>query len=508
MTFAALLLAAVAADEPKSKFPVGKDTTHVVAPVDKNGFIDYPSALNDLLGQGVTAETNALVPLLQAVGISDREKQYPPEFYRRLGIEPVPQGECFLSLDDYLRAKGTPLDPESEVNLVLRTRPWTAKEQPDAAAWLDAHHASLKLVEAASHRKDYFHPWAPGENKDGKRGVLLGSPLTAVQRSRQAADALACRAMRHLGDGRPDATRADALTLYRLARLMAKGGSIIELLVANAIQAMAHNAAVAHLAETTTTLTAAEAAAFVADFEKLPPVPPFADKLDCAERYFFLDTLQTLAHSEDGYAAELIGNKEATAAQNKMYRDAIDWAAVLRRGNARFDKMAAAMRDPAPQKRLAAVRALEDESKKDRVALDPEIMIAAATLKFGGQPTDSFRTAVTRIVGTSTVNLLTPALLKVAESEIRGAAQAELLKAAFALAAYRAEKGSYPAALADLPKAVPPDPFGGKPLVYKPAAAGYVLYSVGVNGKDDDGRSFNTDPKGDDLVIRIPPAKK
>jgi hypothetical protein len=30
------------------------------------------------------------------------------------------------------------------------------------------------------------------------------------------------------------------------------------------------------------------------------------------------------------------------------------------------------------------------------------------------------------------------------------------------------------------------------------------LYSVGLNGKDDGGRSYGHDPPGDDLAVRMP----
>ena len=76
------------------------------------------------------------------------------------------------------------------------------------------------------------------------------------------------------------------------------------------------------------------------------------------------------------------------------------------------------------------------------------------------------------------------------------------------MAAYRADTGRYPARLAELaPKylaAVPDDLFAGKPLVYRPSEAGYLLYSVGINGKDDGGRWTDDDPPGDDLRVRMP----
>ena len=88
--------------------------------------------------------------------------------------------------------------------------------------------------------------------------------------------------------------------------------------------------------------------------------------------------------------------------------------------------------------------------------------------------------------------------------------QFELTKLAFALAAYRADHGSYPAKLADLkPKyvaEVPQDIFSAAELHYKPDGAGYLLYSVGVNGKDDGGRTMDERKDGedcDDLAIRI-----
>ena len=94
-----------------------------------------------------------------------------------------------------------------------------------------------------------------------------------------------------------------------------------------------------------------------------------------------------------------------------------------------------------------------------------------------------------------------------------------MVQIAFAMAAYRTEHGGYPEDLAKLVpkylKAIPEDPFAEKPLRYKREGTGYVLYSVGPNGRDDDGReSLVRDPKtgqeleGDDIVIRMPVPKK
>ena len=91
--------------------------------------------------------------------------------------------------------------------------------------------------------------------------------------------------------------------------------------------------------------------------------------------------------------------------------------------------------------------------------------------------------------------------------------QFDLTKLAFALAAYRADRGTYPAKLADLvPKyvaEVPKDIFNASELHYRPEGGGYLLYSVGANGKDDGGKGYDDRKDGegwDDIAVRMPAA--
>jgi hypothetical protein len=69
-----------------------------------------------------------------------------------------------------------------------------------------------------------------------------------------------------------------------------------------------------------------------------------------------------------------------------------------------------------------------------------------------------------------------------------------LARSGLALAAYRATHSVYPSRVSDatalLGFAPAPDPFTGRPLVYRRVGAGYQLRSVGPNGRDDGGRSW------------------
>jgi len=40
----------------------------------------------------------------------------------------------------------------------------------------------------------------------------------------------------------------------------------------------------------------------------------------------------------------------------------------------------------------------------------------------------------------------------------------------------------------DILSEVPTDPFSGNPLIYRKTPSGFIVYSVGSNGKDDGGR--------------------
>ena len=65
-------------------------------------------------------------------------------------------------------------------------------------------------------------------------------------------------------------------------------------------------------------------------------------------------------------------------------------------------------------------------------------------------------------------------------------------KAGLACKIYKNQTGHYPenldALVPGLMDAVPIDPFNGKPLIYRLQDGGVLIYSVGSNEKDDEGR--------------------
>jgi hypothetical protein len=128
---------------------------------------------------------------------------------------------------------------------------------------------------------------------------------------------------------------------------------------------------------------------------------------------------------------------------------------------------------------------------------------------------ESMRTIVSKKFGNILAALLLPALNPATRAEVRQNVNFEMAQIALALGAYRTDTGSYPEKLADLkPKylaEIPKDRFSDADLIYRRDGAGYILYSVCYNGKDDGGKSVHNDPPdedGDDWVIRTPKEAK
>lgn len=102
-------------------------------------------------------------------------------------------------------------------------------------------------------------------------------------------------------------------------------------------------------------------------------------------------------------------------------------------------------------------------------------------------------------------SMLQSVFVKSADLDDRRIANEEVTMAAAALLAEKARTGRFPAALpGDFP-----DPFSGKPLVYrKEGSDGFVVYSVGADGKFDGGNPGDL-RKGTNVVFRYPaPAPK
>src|SRR5260370_4917753 len=104
-----------------STFTVSPETTYITEPLDKDGYPDYVTALNQRLSQGVTPENNANVLIWQALGPHMQGERRPAaDYFNRLGIETLPaQGDYFATFGNNQALKD--LDREKKEQLLDRS---------------------------------------------------------------------------------------------------------------------------------------------------------------------------------------------------------------------------------------------------------------------------------------------------------------------------------------------------------------------------------------------------
>jgi hypothetical protein len=497
---------AVKGRRPAPKITVGKETTYATGPLDEDGYVDYEAALNERLGKGIAPKDNANVLLWKALGPRPEGAPVPPAFFRRLGMTAPPErGEYFIDLLRYAK-EHLRLDPPEQIydqqGRAVR-RAWVAKECPHIAGWLEVNEKPLALVVEATQRPKYFNSLVVNKNEKGSGG-LISALLPGAQKCRELAAALAARALLRAGEGRFDEAWQDLLACRRLGRLVARGAMLIEALVGIAINQIAVSAELAFLDRAR--LNAGQARACLRDLQRLPALPPLADKMDLGERFMFLDSVQLLQRGGlealEGLGAPDVPRKKPDPLARQAL-DAIDWDPALRTANRWFDRVVAALRikdRAAREKELARIHE-ELKSLKDKAGDAGEVVQALR----GGEDAGK---AVGQKIGEIMISLLMPAYYKMQQAADRAEQLQRNQYVAFALAAYRADHGRYPERLDGLsPKylaQVPRDLFSGKALIYRPSEEGYLLYSVGVNGRDEGGRWYDDDPAGDDPRVRIP----
>jgi hypothetical protein len=497
-------------------FTVSPGTTYVTEPVDANGFVDYPTALNERIANGITPEKNSNVLLWQALGPHPEGGTMPPDYFRWLGAPSPPEnGEYLLRWDKYIQAnlKDPPADvlglfdnPDAWRQFWanhldrLKAWPWRRDAELEVTDWLKRNEKPLILAVEASRRAEYFNPLV-SRSADPASARLIGSLLPNVQDCRTIALALACRAMARTTEGDFDGAWQDLMACQRLGRLIGRSATLIETLVGIALSTIATNAQVTllglgpHPPE--------RLRSWLADIRALPPFPPMADKLDLAERFVCLDSMTSVVASLDkglaGRSAIGSGVSREPHFTDRLFTRSIDFDPAFRKINETYDRMVSAARLPDRASRKREFAKIGDDFEQGSREFSKQSVfgqLAATNGERGAR------------IGHILLGLMLPALDKLQDAMDRAEQTHCNLQVAFALAAYRADAGRYPAGLTELaPKylpAVPGDLFSGGPLIYRPTQAGYLLYSVGPNGKDDEGRGADDDPKGDDLRVRMP----
>ncbi|MCD4728573.1 MAG: hypothetical protein K8R46_12980 [Pirellulales bacterium] len=496
---------------------ISKETTFITEPLDADGYPDYVAAMNRHCSRGVTPENNAAVLFWKAVGPAEIEPERREKYFEMLGIAPLPEkGDYFRPSHKQVELhksakkntdtepKGYYIDPLYEQLDDVVRRPWSSEEFPVWAEWLKINERPMALLTEASKRPRRYDPCFLH-----KGGIVIDVPMQSMQ-YRDVVRAFAARAMLRTHEGKAAEAWEDLLTCHRLARLVGQGPAMIESLVAITVNRMAEKGDRALIEHAK--LPASRTAAMQRELDSLPPLLDFAEVLDVGERICFLSYVLPIVRMTPAKRNERLIELEGLYTKSRlkpildiMGDTGIDWDMVLRTSNSWYDRLVDAFRKPLRADRRKAI----DEIDKDIKVLEKMVADVKSQEKI---PPGDLRKVGSERVGQVYAVFFIPALLCSNNIIDQSAMDSDLTRLAFTLARYHADRGSYPAKLAELtPKyigAIPKDIFNNDAdLHYAREGDGYLLYSVGLNGRDDGGKGpgeGTTEENCDDIVVRVP----
>ena len=490
------------------RITIARDTTYVTGPRFADGRIDFLSAVNQELSEGVTPENNAVVPLYMASG-RFFEGWRLEAFEKAIGVKGAPNAEetyvdfATLMYERELKAARVPQEVKNlEYDIrkkwegkedECRRQAWKREEHPEVYEWLQRNKRALELVREAGRRERFFSPLIG--RPDLGTTMLANEP--AVSLPRKFTDLLAVDAMLALGAGDFAQCREDLLCMKRLGRHYMRSGSVMGCIMGIAVTEKADDTISASLKA----LPAAEARSLLRDLQALPPSADINDCLDQYERLGVIGEICKLAHF--GPAAADIQDQDPLdplpIPRSLGFQQPVHFDDLLREHNRLVDRRVAAGRTSPYSARKLALATFDADFRASKPSSGTTAAAIWMLIEMGTKASD--RSSI---------------------SQDRMIAHGRLTELALQLVIHRDEHGNYPKSLAEVKNAGD----AAKDLFADDAPVQYVsesrtIYSVGPNQRDDKGvydRPVDKRPLGqillggpapvadypDDISIKLP----
>jgi hypothetical protein len=476
----------------QTKLIVSKETTSILGPVFPDGTVDYEAALNQLLSAGISPKENAAVLLDQAFTPDFESIESRNRFYVYLGAPEPRRTDCLISESEFATRKWGGWSGNNERHkrfleqvMTCQTKAWARIESADVAEWIDSNSAPLKLIEEASRKSQFYTPIVADT-------VLRDARLSIQNGLRSAFELLRARIMLRIFEGKLEESALDLLTCYHLARLAGKQSFLSAHYFGFARETQCFSSTQELLAAKLPKQLARAMLEKLAVFDELANV---AETLNQSERLVLLDILQR----EWQTGENLTFPRDFPTDLSKH-----DINIILRRANVHIDQHVLALRNPHLKDRKKAIEAVTAE-------FNDRIRKWATPVQFFTSMMLESRKLISEKVTDLYLRSEHRAPWAQPEKD-RTITRFELVKIGFALAAFRADHDEYPAALQslipDYVKAIPLDPYSDQPLHYqrfpdeKSVEQGFLLYSIGEDGRDDGG-IVPADGRAPDLVLRV-----
>ncbi len=317
------LLHTMAANE-SYRVPIGYQTTRLTKPKSSDGLVDYLAAENNLLSKNVTTDNNAAIKFYDILGpvFCGNKTLWGPAYpaspaypgqnrWQRhlLAIWHIPQrgasqGHIItlasFCMDKQANAPGTaPLSQQAQslARMFLR-HPWTsAKSDRLVQMWLAANEASLADIRAACELPHFYVPLITSRLSSGfhliRNRLLISVGLNYLPAITDVARMLNADAAVQLHRGNVGACCRDLLAMHHLACLLSQQGDLVCLNNAWSIDEMACRADIA--AVQSGKIPAREISLNLINIQRLHRFYPLAAMLNTNARWSSLDFFELCA---------------------------------------------------------------------------------------------------------------------------------------------------------------------------------------------------------------------
>lgn len=497
--------------DPVPALRVAKDTTFFLEPLNSDGTVNYVEALNAHFAKGVAPQNNAAVPYLQAVGpqgigpesVSDDLRR---RVFERMGMEPLPtDGPYLVTLSDFEEAHagastGPATRPGRRGELAKRLdaglrEGWSPEDERRLRAWLRLNEPAVPLLVEASRRERFHVPMVSRNDPP----MVVGCPAAMGYPMQDAGRLFTLRAMLRVREGDLAGAVEDSLVGHRLGRAYGDYSQQIPGLIGMMVDREMSRVDAAIAADPR--LSPELARHLLRQLRVLREFRSIGETSSLVDRCQALDAV--MAFVRDG-ADPAFALRQGMAGLPR-----VDWNVMLRHMNGWFDRRAAAWRIPQYVERQRRVVEIDSELQEMGTGLEGYDSTGGPLGDLLGSPRAA-RHRMSILQAGYLLAFTTSGLSGDHPKQVQTAVEHQLAMVAVALALHRMERGGYPARLDDLVPdyldEVPADLFTGGSLRYTTSGGGYVLYSLGPNGRDDGGRSHaGRDDRDEeyDVVVRV-----
>lgn len=380
--------------------------------------------------------------------------------------------------------------------MIMSERPWTREECPLGAHWVVSYSKQLDELHVQLQVRKKFY--VPRLQKPGDPS-MFGALLPCIQIQRLLALSYAYRANMYLGEQNHSAALNDLIAIMQVGALLPQHPALLEELVDIAVEGIGY----AHLGPLIQSPALTDEQLATLEVRLAQIVRPFAivDCLDHHERLMAIgQIIATVIRGDKNYFGF---SKDQVDPQ--WERKIVDWNAVLRELNLRYDRY----RDAAKTQDLQLInQAAQFNSTTPAHQQQLEE-------NFKNPPWYLLPSVKTEVMKFKYAVLFSPHINSFYSAYLKGIVRRDLVRVMIALERFHRTNKTYPAALTELVPAylpaVPTDPFDGKPIkYYRTLAGGYRAYSVWQNGTDEGGTpnvredDDMSDYLNNDLVIGSP----